>query len=68
MGMHHYTGTDSVSTATLYDNSTHSISQPVISQASHILWLQMFSLLQWLHSCLYIKIMLKDNIKTFKSI
>jgi hypothetical protein len=53
----------------VYDISTkHSISQPVISQGSHILWFQLSMLLQWLQSGLYIKIILKENIKTFKLI
>jgi len=50
----------------IYDNSTdnkHNISQPVTSQASCILWLHTFMLLQWQDSGLYIKIMLKENIK-----
>jgi len=55
----------------VYDISTnnkHSISQPVISQVSHILWFQLSMLLQWLQSDLCIKIILKENIKTFKLI
>lgn len=55
----------------VYDISTnnkHSISQPVISQVSHILWFQSSMLLQWLQSDLCIKIILKENIKTFKLI
>jgi hypothetical protein len=55
----------------VYDISTnnkHSISQPVISQVSHILWFQSSMLLQWLQSDLCIKIILKENIKTVKLI
>jgi hypothetical protein len=55
----------------VYDISTnnkHSISQPVFSQGSHILWFQLSMLLEWLQSDLCIKIILKENIKTFKLI
>lgn len=49
-------------------NNKHIISQPVISLGSHILWFQLSMLLQWLQSDLCIKIILKENIKTFKLI